>query len=61
MYSCIYISVVTVCTIVQVYHGMLLVQWVLPTAHCQYHHLWRDQTIAISVSAASFLYDSTCG
>ena len=27
MYSCIYISVVTVCTIVQVYHGMLLVQW----------------------------------
>ena len=54
MYSCIYISVVTVCTIVQVYHGMLLVQWVLPTAHCQYHHLWRDQTIAISVSAASF-------
>ena len=53
MYSCIYISVVTVCTIVQVYHGMLLVQWVLPTAHCQYHHLWRDQTIAISVSAAS--------
>ena len=56
MYSCIYISVVTVCTIVQVYHGMLLVQWVLPTAHCQYHHLWRDQTIAISVSAASFCF-----
>ena len=53
MYGCIYISVVAVCTIVQVYHGMLLV---LPTAHCQYHHLWRDQTIAISVSAASFCF-----
>ena len=44
---------IIMCTIIhsQVFHGMLLVQWVPPIALYQYHHLWRDLTIVTSVSA----------
>ena len=44
------IRVIVLLSIVQVFHGMLLVQWVPPIALYQYHHLWRGLTIVTSVS-----------